>query len=615
MQFLSRRSRDEDPNDDDDLSSADTEGRRRTHPSRTKVVWGSLLLLAVVGFTCWLGIAALNAKSGLEQARNNAQQAKDALLQGDTDEAVRFADSAHTDANSANDATHSFPWSVAAALPWIGSPFDTGRQISDLVLELTTDVLQPSAATGTALSPDRLLQGNRVDVQMLSKQEPSLTEIAASASRLNAEAMAISEPGYLSAIGNARARLQEQTAELTDLLSNTAMAARIAPTMMGADGPRTYFMAFQTNAEARGTGGLLGGFGVLRFDNGTATVDDLGPNTELRGTAGPIDLGPDFAQQYGYANPFTDFRNSNLSPHFPYAARIWKSMWDQQSGMNVDGVIAIDPVALSYILSAVGSVRMPDGETVTKDNVVELTESTAYARFPNDQNARKEYLQEIANRVVTKMTGEKVRSSRTLLDALGKAVGERRIAVWSSAPAIQEILEQSPLGHAVPDDPAPYAEVIINNLGGNKMDYYLEREIEYAADECGSETRLSTVTVRLKNAMPGTPLPEYVASSTGLNSEIPISVPSGTMVSSVRLVATQGARLVSVTASNQKVPVFTATERGHPTFEVQVAIPPGKSGELSFRLSEPTTAGAPRVPVQPLVDDVAPVIAVPQCSS
>ncbi len=46
--------------------------------------------------------------------------------------------------------------------------------------------------------------------------------------------------------------------------------------MMGADGPRTYFMGFQTNAEARGTGGLLGGFGILRFDNGTATVDTLG---------------------------------------------------------------------------------------------------------------------------------------------------------------------------------------------------------------------------------------------------------------------------------------------------------------------------------------------------
>jgi hypothetical protein len=614
VQFLSRRS-ENNPNDDDDFSSANTDGRPRAHLSSPKVLWGSLLVLVLVGFGCWLGVSALNAKSGLEQARSSAQQAKDALLQGNTDDAVRFADSAQIDAQSARDATHSLPWSIAAGVPWLGSPFETSRQISDVVLELTTEVLQPSAATGTALSPDRLLQGNRVDVQMLRKQEPSLTEISASAARLSDEASAISEPGYLAAIGDARTQLQAQIAEVADLLSNTAVAARIAPSMMGADGPRTYFMAFQTNAEARGTGGLLGGFGILRFDDGTATVDDLGPNTELSGTSSPIDLGPEFAQQYGYANPFTDFRNSNLSPHFPYAAQIWKSMWDQQSGSNVDGVIAIDPVALSYILSAIGSVTMPDGETVTKDNVVELTESTAYARFPDDQNARKQYLQEIANRVVTKMTGVKAGSPRMLLDALGKAVSERRIAVWSSTPAVQDILEQSPLGHAVPDDPAPYAEVVINNLGGNKMDYYLEREIEYAADKCGGETRLSTVTVRLKNAMPGTPLPEYVASSTGLNSAIPISVPSGTMVSSVRLVATKGARLVSVIASNQKVPVFTSTERGHPSFEVQVAIPPGKSGELSFRLSEPTSPGAPRVPVQPLLDNVVPVISVPECRS
>ena len=65
-------------------------------------------------------------------------------------------------------------------------------------------------------------------------------------------------------------------------------------------------------------------------------------------------------------------------------------MWAQQSGMNVDGVIAIDPVALSYVLVRSDPVTMPDGEVVTKDNVVELTESTAYSRFPTDQPARQE---------------------------------------------------------------------------------------------------------------------------------------------------------------------------------------------------------------------------------
>lgn len=573
---------------------------------------GVLVLVVVVAFGCWLGIKALDAKSNLEQARLNAQQAKDALLQGDTDEATQRADNAASHAQSARDATHSLPWDVTAAIPWLGTPFRTGQQISDVVLGLTADVLQPSTRTGTALSPDRLLQGNRVDVQLLRDQEPALSELAEASARLNADAQSIGDPGYLSVLDDARTQLQGQTADVASLLENTALASRLAPVMMGADGPRTYFMAFQTNAEARGTGGLLGGFGILRFNDGAPSVDTLATNRELVRASAPVNLGREFADQYGFANPFTDFRNSNLSSHFPYAAQIWKSMWEQESGMGIDGVIALDPIALSYILGAAGSVTMPDGEVVTRDNVVELTESTAYSRFPTDQLARKQYLQDIASEVVKKMTGP-IQSPRALLDALGKAVSERRISVWSSSPEEQAMLEETSLAHVIPDDPAPYAEVVINNLGGNKMDYYLDRGIEYAADGCSGDTRLSTVTVRLTNDTPQQPLPDFVAGAPGIAPEIPIRVPSGTNVASVKLLGTKGATLVSALASGQKVPVITSAERGHPSFEVQVAIPPGKSGEISFRLSEPTSPGVPRVPVQPLVDNVDPVVSVPEC--
>ena len=382
---------------------------------------------------------------------------------------------------------------------------------------------------------------------------------------------------------------------------------------MGAEGPRTYFMAFQTNAEARGTGGLLGGFGILRFDDGEPTIDTLGPNTELNKPFTAIDLGPEYRSQYGFTNPFTDFRNSNLSSHFPYAAQIWKSMWAQQSGTNVDGVIAIDPVALSYILGSVGAVTMPDGETITKDNVVELTESIVYQRFPNDQPARKRYLQDIASEVVKKMTGT-VESPRQLLDALGKAVSEGRIAVWSASPADQRLLEETPLAHLVPDDPAPYAEVVINNLGGNKLDYYLRRHIEYAADGCDGETRKSTVTVTLTNTAPAQGLPEYVASSEGVAPDYPIKVPAGTNVASVALLATRDAKLVSAIVNGEKATVFHGMERGHPIFETQLNIAPGQTLEVKFLLTEPTSPGAPRVPVQPLVDTVTPVVSVPECS-
>jgi hypothetical protein len=580
--------------------------------SRRKLLFSSFALLAVVvAFGCWLGVRALDAKSNLEQARSSAQQSKDALLKGNAEDASKWADDAQSQAQAARNATHSLPWNIASIVPWLGSPFKTGQQISDVVLGLAADVLQPSAHAGAAISPDQLLADGHLDVQLLRDHEPALSKIAADATRLDANAQAISDPTYLSLLGDARSELQSQTSEIAKLLENTALAARVAPSMMGADGPRTYFMGFQTNAEARGTGGLLGGFGILRFDNGVPTVDTLAPNTELDKPFTPIDLGPEYADQYGFTNPSTDSRNSNLSPHFPYAAQIWKSMWAQQTGMNVDGAIAIDPVALSYILGATGPVTMADGEVITRDNVVELTESTAYIRFPTDQPARKQYLQDIAKEVVKKMTGP-VQSPRDLLDALGKAVSEGRIAVWSASPADQKLLEETPLAHVVPDDPAPYAAVVINNLGGNKLDYYLKRGIEYAADGCDGDMRNSTVTIRLNSTVPGG-LPDFLAGTAGLVRNAPINVPSGTMLTSVRLIATKGAVLKSALANNQRVPVIRGTELGHPTFEVQVAIPPGKSGELTIHLAEPTSPGTPGVPIQPLLDTVTPVISVPEC--
>lgn len=604
MHIFSRNPFRRDPAGDDDGSSHRRFGR--------VAITAGLLLLVVIAFGSWLGYESVHAKSNLEQARTSAQQAKEALLKGNSEDAARWSDEARAQAQTARDSTHSLPWNVAAAVPWLGGPFATGQQLSDVVLGLTTDVLQPSTQVAAAISPDRLFQGDRVDVQALRDSVPKLDEISAAATRLNADASAIPDPKYLSAIRDARTQLQAQTSDLTGLLKNAGLAARLAPAMMGADGPRTYFMGFQTNAEARGTGGLLGGFGILRFDNGTPTVETLGPNTEFSRAFAPIDLGPEYTAQYGFQNPTTDVRNSNVSPHFPYTAEIWRSMWAQQSGANVDGVIAIDPVALSYVLGVVGPVTMPDGEMITTENVVELTESTVYARFPTDQTARKQYLQDVASEVVKKVT-QRIESPRQLFDALSKAVGEGRIALWSSSPAEQQLLEETPLAHVVPNDPAPYAGVVVNNLGGNKLDYYLKRSIEYSADACDGETRKSTVTVRLTNTAPDGPLPDYVAGSPGLP-ELPYTVPSGASVSSVLLLATSNTQLTSAIADGRRVPVFTGTERGHPLFEVQVVIKRGQTMELRFLLTEPTSPGAPRVPIQPLLDNVTPVVSVPECT-
>lgn len=612
----------------DDSNRAPIRMMNRLQSLPTSVRWVCLgfLILALTA-VAWLSIEAYKAKSNLEQARSSAMQSKEALLAGNAEDASQFAKSAQTHASQARTATHSLPWNIAAAVPLIGSPLKTTQQISDVVAGLADEVLLPAAKMGAGISPDKLVEGTRIDLKLLRAEQPQLTELSKAATSLDAKSQAISKPAFSSLIADVRSQLQTQTSKLAQFLKNTALAAQLAPSMLGADGPRTYLMAFQTPAEARGTGGLVGGFGILRFDNGTPTVDALASNTEFDRATATVTLDPEFERVYGWANPLTDFRNSNLSPHFPYAAQIWQSMWEQQTGVKVDGVIALDPVALSYILGATGPVVLADGETINADNVVELTMSKAYARFPTDFStyessketisaspARKKYLLSIANAVASKMTGS-LPSPRALIDALGRAAGQGRIAVWSSFPAEQQLLEQTPLGHAIPNDDAPYVQVVINNLAGNKMDYYLKREIEYVADGCDGATRNSTVSVTLSNTAPSDKrLPDDVASTLGLDPAIPLEVPPGTMVSSVRVITTKGSRLMNVTAKGEPTRAVKHIENGHPSFEVQVAIPPGQSGELVFRLSEPTSQGEPRMTIQPLIDNLTPQLSVPACS-
>lgn len=592
---------------------------------------GSALLVLSAMFIGWLGYGIFQAKSNLEQAQIGAAQTKDALLSGESEDATRWAENTQLHARRARSAAHSLPWNIVAAIPLLGSPLKTTQQISDVVVGLADNILLPGAKIGAGFTPEKLFDGTRLDLKLLREEQPQLTELATSAAKLDSQAEAISNPAYLPLIRDARTQLQDQTSKLAHLLGSTAIAAQLAPSMLGADGTRSYLLAFQTPAEARGTGGLLGGFGILRFVNGVATVDVLGSNSELGpecvkyhptipgvcldqipGAIAKVDLGPEFSQVYGWANPFTDFRNSNLSPHFPYAAQIWKSMLEGQSGAKVDGVIALDPVVLSYMLSAIGPVKLSDGEVINADNVVKLTMSTAYTRFSSDNPARKKYLQDIASAVVEKMTGP-IQSPRQLIKALGKAVVERRIAVWSVSPVDQKLLEETPLAHVVPNDQAPYAQVIVNNLAGNKMDFYLEREIEYAADGCDGDIRNSTIAVRLTNTATDQSLPEHVAGLFGLAKDIPLKAPRGTMLSSVRVLATKGARLVSISLNGQRTSAITHLENGHPSFEVQIAIPPGQSAELSLMLSEPTSPGEARVPIQPLVDNLTPKVLVPTC--
>ncbi|MBM7413508.1 MULTISPECIES: DUF4012 domain-containing protein [Nocardiaceae] len=570
----------------------------------------AVVLLALIA---WFGWTVFTAYKGLSSARDDALAARTAILAGDAEAGrghVADATSASTDAL---DATESPIWKAVAAIPGLGSPLDVVGPLTGLVHDLTTQVLQPAVDVGAVLNPSELrADDGTIDLGALREASPTLEQVSASATALNQRAESIDTDSYLPQVTDAGDSLKAQLDDLSGLLTNTSLASKILPDMLGENSPKSYFLAFQTNAESRGTGGLMGGFAIIDADRGKISLDALAKNSELSARYDPIDLGPDFAKAYGNQyNATANWQNANVSPHFPYTGEILRSIWQQESGQSVDGVLATDPVALSYILGVVGPVTLADGEQVTSDNVVNLTQSEAYFRFADDNLARKDYLQQIAARVFSKVEG-KINDAAGLLDAIGRGVSEGHTAVWSADPAIQSVLSGTKIAHEVPDDPAPYAALVVNNGAGGKLDYYLERDITYTASSCVGDTRTTQITASVTNTAPPQDYPRYIAGRQ--NETTAYEGPPGTNRSVVSVFTTAGSTLTKASIDGQQVFVLTGQERGHPIFYTPFVVEPGQTKTLVLDLVEPTAPGAARVPLQPATIPGTATVDVPDCS-
>lgn len=566
-----------------------------------------VVILMLAGL--YLGYLAMKAKDSIDSARGHVTTAQRAFLAGETDKASTSAAAAVDAARSAKDDAHNPVWSVAAAVPWLGDPLKSVQEMTESVDALATDVLAPTMQLADVISPDNLrTEDSAINTAALAQVQPELARIADRAEAVLADVEG-TDGTWLGTVSDARTQLLDQLTESARFIRGTDTAARLLPPMLGSNEQRNYFFGFQTPAESRATGGLLGGYGVVSARNGRVNVDDLGANSEIGTPAKATDLGAEYDYNYGINRPYFDVRNSNISAHFPYAAQIWMSMWEQKSGTPLDGAVAIDPVALSYLLDASGPITLADGQKVTADNVVELTLSTSYVRFADDNAARKAYLQEIAQMAVAEVSTLRGNTSK-VLEALGRSVHEQRIMIYSADEGEQQLLTQAGLAHEVPETAAPYANVLVGNLSGNKIDYYLERSISYRAGSCEGDQRTSTVEVELTNAVTDMSLPPYVIGSLG---NPHLKLPNGTNYSAVTLYGTTGATIDGVTVDGQAMMFSTGTELGHPIATAQVKIPAGKTVTVAYQLTEPTSAGPAVVPVQPLVNDAEVRVDVPSC--
>jgi len=567
---------------------------RRVRTSRAAGL-AALAAVLVLAACAWLAVKALDARRHLLAARTAAQAVEQAALAGDLPAARRALAVVQREASQAHHETSGPLWWAAAHVPYAGRTPRTIRDLTAILDDVAADALPPLIRAGEVIDPARVhVVGVEVPLRPLLDSQPPLQQAATVLTDAQNRLGRVPDTGVLGPVARARAEVVAQVGRLDDEVSRAATATALASRMLGAQGTRHYLLALQNNAESRGTGGLMGAWGILTAKDGRVSLSRMGSVEDLPTTAPDMSgLGAGYARLYG-----TDpglWTNANESPTFPYAAQLWLSMWRRYTGHPLDGVIATDPVALGYLIGVVGPVRLSDGTTVTAANAVATVEQHAYARYAVNR-ARKTWLLQIA-RAVFDAVGHRRLDRHALLDALSRGVQEHRVLAYSVHPDEQRQLASTPLGGVLPNPDASFVSLVVNNAGGNKLDYYLHRAVDYDFGTCHDGIRDSTLTVRLFNDVPRGSLPAYVTVRADTGNRSPV----GSNRLLVYLFLTRGAAARTVTVDGKPTPVVTGSEGGHPVIELPLDLARDQTRVLVVHLQEPAYGEQPVLREQPLV--------------
>ncbi|MFJ8360412.1 DUF4012 domain-containing protein [Streptomyces sp. NPDC093984] len=553
----------------------------------------------------WIGVTGLLARSELLAAQRNLDALRQSVVAAPAhgparkqqwEQSVR---SAAARAARAHRLTTGPAWYTAAHLPFLGDPLRTVRGAAYAADRLAGDVLAPLTRALPVAASDGRGDGISGALMSLQQHAPDLVRAAHVATQVQADVHGLPASTWLPTADRARAVLTRQIDRLAPAMNDASVAARVLPPLLGAQGERRYFLAFQNIAEARGTGGLPGAFALLRADGGRLSFERFGNNTEMEPVKPDLDLGADFNARYAGSDPTHVWPNSNMSPHFPYAARIWAAAWRKHTGERVDGAIAVDPVTLSRFLRVTGPAHMADGTVLTADNVVDLTERVSYARY-SDVARRKAFFVDAARAAAGPLITAADDSSRlpALLVALNDAQRDGRLKVWSAHAEEQSLLETRPYSGTLPNTPGPFAGLVVNNAAGSKLDYYLDRSLVWEAGACSGGRRAVTVTMTLTNRAPASGLPGYV---TLRDDKPPYRTRPGDNRLLLSYYAGAGAAFTGATLDGRPAQLVQGVERGHSVFTLDMELPAGSRRTLVLHLLEPHANGTPTLLRQPLV--------------
>jgi len=260
----------------------------------------------------------------------------------------------------------------------------------------------------------------------------------------------------------------------------------IMPELLGLDGKRRdYMVLLQNENEIRPSGGFIGSFAILSFEAGRflnfEVMDVYEADGQLKGHVEP----PEEIKKYlGEAAWF--MRDANWQASFPLVSRDIQWFLDKAIGRKVNGVIGINLTVVKAILGITGEVFVPDfNEKVNENNLYEQAEFYSDDKFFPGSVQKASFLGGVSKQLMEEIKSARGSEGQKLLTSLIELLERNEVQIALNNNEAARVMGEAGWDGSLYEGKcngdkciADYLYVVEANLGVNKANYFLHRNME-----------------------------------------------------------------------------------------------------------------------------------------
>ncbi len=276
--------------------------------------------------------------------------------------------------------------------------------------------------------------------------------------------------------------------EVREQLGVAKKFVEVLPEFLGLDAKaKQYMVLFQNESELRPTGGFIGSYGILRFENGRLLGLDIKDVYEADGQLkGHVEPPWEIKTVLNEAKWF--MRDANWKADFTKTSADIQWFLDKEIGQKVDGVIGINLAVAKSFLKVIGEIYVSDfKETINDSNLYEQAEFYAETKFFPGSVQKASFLGAVGKQLFEEIKGLDMEKKAGLLQSMVDLLEQNEIQISLNNKAAAEIITN--LGWdgkiyngkcGVGDCITDYLYIVEANLGVNKANYFLNRNIDQA---------------------------------------------------------------------------------------------------------------------------------------